>query len=152
MSDDENFEKTDAGSSNTEPVETQRLKKGDLVMIKDFPCKVTSTATAKPGKHGSAKVMLAGKDIFTNKTYECTFHSGDQVPAPIVKKTTYQCIDINDEGFLNLMDDNGEIREDCKLSEEEHLSDVNKRIKDILEAGAKECIVTLVAALGKEQI
>ena len=34
-------------------------------MIKDRSCKILSCSTAKPGKHGSAKAMLTGADIFT---------------------------------------------------------------------------------------
>merc|ERR1712166_594800 len=45
-------------------------KPGSLIMIKGFPCKVTDTTTAKPGKHGSAKVILKGKDILTDKVYD----------------------------------------------------------------------------------
>ena len=41
-----------------EKTDTNRLKPGSLVMIKGNPCKVTTTSTAKPGKHGSAKVIL----------------------------------------------------------------------------------------------
>lgn len=64
---DEEFENTDAGASQTEKVESQRLKNGSLVMMKGNPCKVTEVSTAKPGKHGSAKVICKGKDILTGK-------------------------------------------------------------------------------------
>jgi len=64
---DEEFENTDAGASQTEKVESQRLKNGSLVMMKGNPCKVTDVSTAKPGKHGSAKVITKGKDILTGK-------------------------------------------------------------------------------------
>ena len=70
MSSENEFEKGDAGSLNTELAEAGRAKPGSLYMIKDFPCKVTAFSTAKPGKHGSAKAMLVGKDIFTDKQYE----------------------------------------------------------------------------------
>ena len=83
---DEEFETTDAGASQTEKVESQRLKNGSLVMMKGNPCKVTEVNTAKPGKHGSAKVICKGKDILTGKQYECTFHSGDMVDAPITSR------------------------------------------------------------------
>ena len=44
------------------------MKPGSLLIMKDeYPCKVTAFSTAKPGKHGSAKAMITGKDIFTNK-------------------------------------------------------------------------------------
>ena len=67
-------------------------------MLKDqFPCKVTAFSTAKPGKHGSAKAMITGKDIFTDKQYEETFGTGDMTPAPEVSKTEFTCMNINDD-------------------------------------------------------
>jgi translation initiation factor 5A len=81
------FEKTDSN----------RLKSGSLVMVKGNPCKVTDVSTAKPGKHGSAKVILKGKDILTGKVYECTYHAGDMVDAPIVKRTEYTLLNIEDD-------------------------------------------------------
>jgi len=85
-------------------------------MIKGCPCKVTEVSTAKPGKHGSAKVIVKGKDILTAKTYECTFHSGDMIDAPIVKRDEYVLMNI-DEDALSLLDGNGEMKEDVNLPE-----------------------------------
>ena len=104
MSDDEQFEKTDAGASATTKTDSNRLKPGSLVMIKGNPCKVTDVSTAKPGKHGSAKVILKGKDLLTQKVYECTYHAGDMVDAPIVKRNEFTLLNIDDE-TLELLDD-----------------------------------------------
>merc|ERR1712113_976772 len=150
MSDqDEDFEVTDAGASMCEKTDTNRLKPGSSVMIKGNPCKVTETSTAKPGKHGSAKVILKGKDILTAKVYECTFHAGDMVDAPIVKRIEYTLLNIDDTQ-LELLDKDGEVKSDVNLPEAEHLSDVAKDIKRIFEEGKKECLVTVIATLGKE--
>ena len=134
-----------------EKTDTNRLKPGSLVMIKGFPCKVTDTTTAKPGKHGSAKVILKGKDILSNKMYECTFHAGDMVDAPIVKRVEYTLLNI-DDSQLELLDGNGEIKSDVNLPEVEHLSDVTKNIKKWFEDGKKEVLITVIATLGKEQV
>ena len=100
MSDnDEQFDVTDAGASKTEKTDSNRLKTGSLVMIKGNPCKVTDTTTAKPGKHGSAKVILKGKDLLTAKVYECTFHAGDMVDAPIVKRIEYTLLNIDENNI-----------------------------------------------------
>ena len=59
-------------------------------MLKEtFPCRVTAFSTAKPGKHGSAKAMITGRDIFTNKEYSETFGTGDAIPAPTVAKKEF---------------------------------------------------------------
>ena len=150
MSDpDETFEKTDAGASLYEKTDTNRLKPGSLVMVKGNPCKVTDVTTAKPGKHGSAKVILKGKDILTQKVYECTFHAGDMVDAPIVKRTEYTLLNI-DEDALELLDNDGEVKSDVNLSQDEHLKDITNKVKQIFEEGKKECLVTVIKCLGKE--
>ena len=132
-------------------VESNRLKNGSLVMIKGNPCKVTEVSTAKPGKHGSAKVILKGRDILTSKVYECTFHSGDMIDAPIVKRTEYTLLNI-DEDQLTLLDPSGDMKEDVNLPEDDHLREVRDKIKSIFDEGKKECLVTVLATLGKEQV
>ena len=135
------FEKTD----------TNRLKPGSLVMIKGNPCKVTEVSTAKPGKHGSAKVILKGKDILTAKVYECTFHAGDMVDATIVTRNEYTLLNI-DENNLELLDSNGEVKSDVNLPEDEHLRDVANKIRQIFEEGKKECLVSVIATMNKEVV
>ena len=150
MSDqDEQFERTDAGASMFEKTDSNRLKNGSLVMIKGNPCKVTDVSTAKPGKHGSAKVILKGKDILTSKVYECTYHAGDMVDAPITKRVEYTLLNIDDTA-LELLDTNGEVKSDVNLPEEDHLKDIANKIKEIFEAGKKECLVTVLTCMGKE--
>ena len=153
MADSDNeFETGVSSGSNTTFGEAGRMKPGSLLMMKDtFPCKVTGFATAKPGKHGSAKAMITGKDIFTEKQYEETFGTGDQIPVPIVIKTEYTCIDVQD-GVLSLMDQTGEMKEDMNLPTESHLKDVANLIKSILEADKKECLVTCQKWGDKEQV
>ena len=143
---------TDAGASQFEKTDTNRLKNGSLVMVKGNPCRVTEVTTAKPGKHGSAKVILKGKDILTMKVYECTFHAGDLVDAPIVKRNEYTLLNI-DDGALELLDSNGEVKSDVNLPDGiEHLKDVATKIKEIFEEGKKECLVVVLECLGTQQV
>ena len=152
MSDqDETFEVTNAGASMCEKTDSNRLKPGSLVMVKGFPCKVTDVSTAKPGKHGSAKVIIKAKDILTMKQYECTFHAGDMIDAPIVKRTEYTLLNIDDDA-LELLDAQGEMKSDCNLPSEEHLKDVRDLIQKTFEEGKKECLVTVLATMGKELV
>jgi translation initiation factor 5A len=121
-------------------------------MIKGRPCKVVSFSTAKTGKHGSAKAMVTGIDIFTSGKYECTFSTGDMVDAPLLKRIEYNLINIDDEGFCSLMTDDGNVKEDLKLPEDEWLADVKKRAIEIFEDGSKECLVTVISAMGSEKV
>ena len=154
MSSEENqFEKGDSGALTTELKEAGRMKPGSLIIMKEqFPCKVTAFSTAKPGKHGSAKAMITAKDIFTDKQYEETFGTGDMIPAPIVKKTELMCMSIDDDGVVQMLTADGDVKEDLMLPTESHLSDVVKRIKEILDEGKKECLVTFQKFGDKEQV
>lgn len=148
---DYEFQNADSGASGCENTEAGRLKAGSLVMIKEKPCKVTHQSHAKTGKHGSAKVMLTGEDIFTHKKYECTYGSGDMVPAPLVTRKEYTLIDIDEDDFMMLMDEVGNIKEDVKLPEHEWCEDFVKTMKSILAAATNECLVVVISALGQEQ-
>ena len=91
---EEDFQHGEAGGTGTEKVSAGGLKKGDLCMIKGHPCKVVSFSTAKVGKHGSAKAMVTGIDIFTSNKYEATFSTGDMIDAPLTKRVEYTLLDI----------------------------------------------------------
>ena len=121
-------------------------------MIKDHPCKVVSFSTAKTGKHGSAKAMITGIDIFTSSKYECTFSTGDNVDAPVMQRKEYTLINIDDDGYASLMNDAGDIKEDLKLPEEEWLKDVSDKIREIFQDGRKECLIAVISAMGQEKI
>ena len=152
MEDDYTFDKGDSGSAGIEKIQAGCLKHGSLVMIKDHPCKVVNFSTAKTGKHGAAKAMVTGIDIFSSSKYECTFSTTDNVDAPLVVKKDYILNFVDDEGFMSLMNDQGEMKEDLKLPEDEWLKDVTDKAKAILEEGKKECLVTIVSAMGNEKM
>ena len=153
MSDENEFETGDSGALNTELAEAGRMKPGSLIIMKEqFPCKVTAFSTAKPGKHGSAKAMITAKDVFTDKQYDETFGTGDMIPRPIVTKTEVTCICYDDDGVLQLMMPDGDIKEDLNLPTESHLSDVATKIKQIVDAATKECLVTYQKWGDREQV
>ena len=152
MEEDYQFEQGDSGSAGIEKIQAGCLKNGSLVMIKGHPCKVVSFSTAKTGKHGAAKAMVTGIDIFSSNKYECTFSTSDNVDAPVVQKKEYTLNFIDDEGFMALMDESGGMKEDLKVPEDEWLKDVTDKCKEILEEGKKECIVTIVSAMGNEKL
>lgn len=152
MEDEYHFEQGDSGSAGIEKIQAGCLKIGSLVMIKGHPCKVVSFSTAKTGKHGAAKAMVTGIDIFSSNKYECTFSTGENVDAPVVQRKEYTLNFIDDEGFMSLMNESGEMKEDLKLPEEEWLKDVVTKAREILDDGKKECLVTVVSAMGQEKL
>ncbi|KAI8320631.1 eukaryotic translation initiation factor 5A [Martensiomyces pterosporus] len=138
------FEGTDSGASLTYPLQCSALRKNAFVVMKGRPCKVVDMSTSKTGKHGHAKVNYTGIDIFNGKKYEDMSPSTHNVEVPNVKRTEYQLVDIND-GFLSLMDDNAEMKEDCKLPEGE----LGETIQADFDEG-KDLLVTVLTAMGIE--
>ncbi|XP_026466272.1 eukaryotic translation initiation factor 5A-like [Ctenocephalides felis] len=142
--DDTQFETGDAGASETFPMQCSALRKNGYVMLKSRPCKIVEMSTSKTGKHGHAKVHLVGIDIFTGKKYEDICPSTHNMDVPRVTRLDYQLTDI-DEGYLSLMADNGDLREDLKVPEGE----LGQCIRSDFEAG-KELLCTVLKACGEE--
>jgi len=132
MEEDYQFEQGDSGSAGIDKIQAGCLKIGSLVMIKGHPCKVVNFSTAKTGKHGAAKAMVTGIDIFSSSKYECTFSTGDNVDQPVVQRKEYTLNFIDEEGFMSLMNESGDMKEDLKLPEEEWLKDVVNKAREIV--------------------
>lgn len=139
------FEATDSGASATFPMQCSALRKNGFVMLKGRPCKIVEMTTSKTGKHGHAKVHLIGLDIFTNKKAEDICPSTHNMDVPFVKREDYQLMDISDDGFLTLMGDQGELREDLKLPEGE----LGGQLKNEYDNG-REILCTVLKACGEE--
>uniref|UniRef100_A0A7N8XHY2 Eukaryotic translation initiation factor 5A n=1 Tax=Mastacembelus armatus TaxID=205130 RepID=A0A7N8XHY2_9TELE len=154
---DLDFQTGESGASATYPMQCSALRKNGYVVLKGRPCKIVEMSTSKTGKHGHAKVNLVGIDIFTNKKYEDMCPSTHNMDVPSIKRIDYQnksyrkCIDkemllVNiNENYMSLMSDNGDIREDLRVPDNE----VGKEIEAKFDAG-DEFIVTVISAMGEE--
>lgn len=150
MSDDETFEKVDAGASQTVPKKIGDLKKGDYAMLKGKPCKVMEISVSKTGKHGHAKAAIVGIDIFTNNKIEDGGPTSHNIDSPNVDRKEYTLIDIASDDFCSLMEEDGELKEDLKLfpqGEDETHDNLRKAFDD-----GKECLVSVIKAVGQERI
>merc|ERR1719231_631341 len=107
---DETFESTDSGSSHTYPMEAGQIRKGGFIMIKQRPCKVSDVTSSKTGKHGHAKCHFVAIDIFNGKKVEDLVPASHTTYAPFVKKVEYQGMDLDDDGFVSCMDNDGNTR------------------------------------------
>ncbi|MBS3169331.1 translation initiation factor IF-5A [Candidatus Woesearchaeota archaeon] len=70
------------------------LKKGDTIIIDGAPCKITDTATSRPGKHGHAKVNMMAVGLLDGKKRNIVMPGHDRVEAPIVEKKSAQILSV----------------------------------------------------------
>ncbi|XP_033841383.1 eukaryotic translation initiation factor 5A-1 [Periophthalmus magnuspinnatus] len=141
---DLDFTTGESGASATYPMQCSALRKNGFVVLKGRPCKIVEMSTSKTGKHGHAKVNLVGIDIFTNKKYEDMCPSTHNMDVPNIKRNDYQVVNIND-GYMSLMNDNGDIREDLRVPDNE----IGKEIESKFGNG-EEFMVTVICAMGEE--
>lgn len=145
--DQDNFQGADSGAQ-TFPIQCSALRKNGYCMMKGHPCKIVDMSTSKTGKHGHAKVNMTGVDIFDGKKYEDMSPSTHNMDVPIVKRKEYSLIDVTDEGYLSLMDDSGDTRDDLHLnSNPELLDEITKKFNS-----GDEFMISVLAAIGKEII
>ncbi|KAF2771821.1 eukaryotic translation initiation factor 5A-2 [Teratosphaeria nubilosa] len=140
------FESADAGASLTYPMQCSALRKNGFVVIKNRPCKIVEMSTSKTGKHGHAKVHLVAIDLFTGKKMEDLSPSTHNMDVPNVRRQEYQLLDITDDGFLSLMTDNGDTKDDVKVPDGE----VGDKITKLFTDEGKETNVIVLTAMGEE--
>ncbi len=149
MSDDEHhdvhFESTDSGASMTFPMQAGNIRKNGFIVIKGRPCKVVDVSTSKTGKHGHAKCNFTALDIFTNKKLEDLQPSSHNCDVPNVKRTEFTLIDISDDGFVSLMTDSGDTKDDLSLPKgTDDLEKLAQQIQADFDEG-KEVVVTVLS-------
>uniref|UniRef100_A0A8C7L6T8 Translation initiation factor 5A C-terminal domain-containing protein n=1 Tax=Oncorhynchus kisutch TaxID=8019 RepID=A0A8C7L6T8_ONCKI len=133
------FTTGESGASATIPMQCSALRKNGHVVLKGRPCKIVEMSTSKTGKHGHAKVNMVGIDIFTNKKYEDMCPSTHNMDVPHIKRNEFQLLNITD-GFMSLMGDNGDVREDLRVPD----SDLGKEIEQKFAAG-EDILVSVLA-------
>merc|ERR1711935_870434 len=162
MGDEDNefaIETADAGASLVQAVEAGSIRKGGYIMIKGKACKVKDVSVSTTGKHGHAKCKFAASDIFTGVTCEELCPSTHNIDQPFVTKKDYSVMGLEGE-YLQLMDEDGEMREDVMLPNVEFKTDDDTKISNLIkdyvqemDDGAEiEIYCTVMAAIGKEKI
>jgi len=140
------FESADAGASLTYPMQCSALRKNGFVCIKNRPCKIVDMSTSKTGKHGHAKVHLVAIDLFTGKKLEDLCPSTHNMDVPNVRRQEFQLLDISEDGFLNLLTDNGDEKNDVKVPDGE----VGDKINKLFTEDGKDTNVIILTAMGEE--
>jgi translation initiation factor 5A len=147
MSSDEEFESGGSGASLVTPKRAGELKKGMVAFLKEKPCKIIDITTSKTGKHGHAKANITGIDIFTGKKVMDISPTSHTMYQPVVDTNDWTVTDIDDEGFVTLMDDDGNQKEDLQLPTNEFVLDpeLGNKIKEAFE-NDQEVVVKVQSA------
>lgn len=149
---DVDFDSADAGASLTYPQQAGTIRKNGFIVINNRPCKVADVSTSKTGKHGHAKCHFVGIDIFSGKKYEDLTPSSHNCDVPHVNRQEYTLLDVQEDGFVSLMDDKGNMKDDLKLpsgtDDSEKLAE--QIVKDYKDG--KELQVTVLKSMGEEMI
>ena len=66
---------------------------------------------------------------------------------PIVVRKDYALMDIDDEGFLSLMEDDGSEKNDLKMPTD----DIGKTLQTAFDAG-KDLMVSIISAMGEDRV
>jgi translation initiation factor 5A len=133
---DFDFAKGDAGASLTFPRLANDLRTGGHVLLDGKPCRITRLARAAPGKHGHAKVMITGVDVFTGKKHEGGGPSNHNMAVPHVRRTSYLLLDVGADGYLALYDlDAGAEKDDVTVPDGELGERIARKFKQGKELG-----------------
>jgi len=93
------------------------------------------------------KVRIVGKDIFNDSVHETVVPTSQTLRVPIVTKTTYTLVDIiNDDRYVTMMDDDGNIREDLKID-----SELYNKLEQYLDKD-NIILLTCITAMKNEKI
>merc|ERR1711988_1619280 len=162
MAEDDEFaiQTADAGASLVVSTEAGQIRKGGFIMIKGKACKVRDVSTSKTGKHGHAKCKFSAVDIFTGNTCEELCPSTHSIDVPVVTKKDWMIQGLQDETYVLLMDDEGEMREDLQLPDVTYKTDddakMSKLIRDYMEmvdnGDPIDVFCTVLSAVGQEKI
>ena len=115
---------------------------------------VIDVSTSKTGKHGHAKCHFVAEDIFTGKRCDELVPAGHNLEVPVVSKSEYTLLDIDDDDHMSLMDEKGETREDLKLPDDrsgDTAFALGQEVQKKFDEGL-ELVVTILSAMGTDQL
>ncbi|MFS8006154.1 Eukaryotic translation initiation factor 5A [Helianthus anomalus] len=111
-------------------------------------CLVVEVSTSKTSKHGHAKCHFVAIDILNGKKLEDIVSSSHNYDVPHVSRTDYQLIDTSEDGFVNLLAENGNTKDDLKLPTDDALL---TQINDGFAEG-KDLVASVMSAMGNLKI
>ena len=97
------------------------MSKNGYIIVKGRPCKVAEVSTSKTRKDGHAKCHFVASDIFNGKNIEDIVSSSHNCDVPNVNHTNFQLIEKYGNGFVSLLANNGNTKDDITLPFDEQL-------------------------------
>jgi len=92
-----------------QPIPAHHVKKGMIVMLNGYPCKVTSVKISKTGKHGHTKCRITGTCVITSVKQVVVKPSHINLLLPVVAKEEYQLSYFTADGMLCLIDNDTKV-------------------------------------------
>ena len=136
----------------------EAVKKGGYCMIRGMPCKLEiCEVLPKATANGNKRLHIRGPNVFTGKPYEDTlnltagFHGID---VPVTIKAQYSLMDVDsDTGFLSLLTDSGDCKEDVGLvkNEDGSFDELGQEVISKFETG-EALKLTVLSILGKDVV
>jgi translation initiation factor 5A len=149
---EEEFQNVDAEASLTVPTQAGNLKINGFMVMNGRPCKIVEYSCLKTGKHGATKSIIKGIDVFNGKRHEDTLPSSCNVEVPILRRTEWTVMSVDEDDYLTLVDDKGNARSDLKCPEETDNDQIlTQKIKEGLSEG-KDLFVTVLNSMQVEKI
>jgi len=127
---------------SSRPVTAGTARKNSFLILQGRPCKLVEV-----GNLPNSKVKLVGIDIFTSRKIESTFGSDQEIEVPEITRTDYSLVDISADGFLSLMDDVGDVREDIMIPGGDLGAEINQKFEDGVDV-----VCTVLAWRGHAQV
>lgn len=127
------------------------IKKGDVIIMKNRPCKVNEVHISKGhAKHGTAKAIVKGRDVITEKNVEYTFTTSNTVAIPHYIKEEY---------LLTYLDEDANTITVLDKKNTEHVFNLNcdstmkNKLYDMYEGDCNDDIgVTIMSCFGEDKI
>jgi translation initiation factor 5A len=114
-------------------------------MLKSRPCKILEIRTTKVGKHGSAKAIVKGSDLITDKIIVAYSTTTSPVWMPNVERKIFNLIDLQEDS-ATLQTDEG-ILVDYKIDLEDEYG------KFIIDNYEKDNLfITLLFVIGEHRV
>lgn len=100
---------SDAAKEMLSSIQSHDVKKGQYLLLKGQPCKVTDVQLSKTGKHGHMKAKISAKSLVSGTKYESVKAGHVMQQLIAIEKDEYQLayIDEDEKETLRFLDDNG---------------------------------------------